>query len=74
MLAGHASDEFRTITSLKPLRTDVREDGVYLTIGEQFVEEWGFFIPRDPSFQPVVGGDPMFTPLGEGVWRYDAAG
>jgi hypothetical protein len=74
LMANHASDEFRTIASLRPLRIDVRDDGVYLVMGEHFVEEWGFFIPHDGAFKPRAGGDPSFKPLAEGVWRYDIAG
>ena len=74
MMANGASDEFRTIARLKPLRIDVREDGVYLVMGEHLVEAWGFFIPHDGPFEPRADGDPSFQQLGQGVWRYDVAG
>ena len=74
MIANNATVDTHVIESLKPEYVDVQPDGVYIKIGGFFVTQFGFFVPHDPAFKPAEGGDPSFTPLGEGVWRYDFAG
>lgn len=74
MILSVATDEFPVITALKAESVSTKPDGVYITMGRQFVEEWGFFVPRDPGFKPAAGGDPRFEALGHGVYRYDVAG
>jgi hypothetical protein len=74
MIANNATVETTVIEDLKPRRVRVEPDGVYIAIGGFFVTEYGFFVPRLVNFTPTSGGDPSYTPLGEGVWRYDIAG
>lgn len=74
MMATNATIETTAIEDVHPQGIRVEADGVYIKTGSLFVTEWGFFVPLDPAFKPAEGGDPSFTPLGEGVWRYDIAG
>ncbi len=74
MILSVATDEFPVITAMKAESVATKPDGVYITIGRQFVEEWGFFVPRDPAFVAPEGGDPRFELLEHGVYRYDIAG
>lgn len=74
MMANNATIETTAIEGVHPQSIRIEADGVYIKTGSLFVSEWGFFVPLDPTFKPAKGGDPSFTPLGEGVWRYDTAG
>ncbi|MEQ1783109.1 MAG: hypothetical protein ABMA14_17260, partial [Hyphomonadaceae bacterium] len=74
MIASVATDEFPVITALKAESITTKPDGVYITMGRQFGEEWGFFVPRDPESKPQAGGDPRFELLRDGVYRHDVAG
>lgn len=63
-----------TIPSLKPSNVVVRKDGLYVETREVFVDESGYFVPRDGTrFKPPHGAGLSFTPLGDGVWWYHLA-
>lgn len=74
MMANNATIETTAIEDVHPQSTRVESDGVYIKIGGFGAMEFGFFVPHDPAFKPPEAGDPSYTPLGEGVWRYDVAG
>jgi hypothetical protein len=65
----------KAIRSLEP--QDVRADaiGLYVSMGAVFTQEWGYFIPRnEAAFSPMVGGDPSYRGLGDGVYWYGVKG
>lgn len=74
MITNNATIETTAIENVHPQAIRIETDGVYIRIGGFYVTEHGFFVPLDPAFKPPQGGDPSYTPLGEGVWRYDIAG
>jgi hypothetical protein len=74
MMANNATIETTAIEDVHPQGIRVETDGVYIKIGGSNVTEYGFFVPHDPAFRQPAAGDPSYTPLGEGVWRYDIAG
>ena len=70
----------RTIASIAPdrvytLRNGLAADGLYIVTGNLFVWERGYFVPADKgAFRPVLGSDPSFELMGEGVYRYENKG
>lgn len=64
-----------TIRGLKPQRVRALAEGLYIETGSFLVEEWGYFVPRDPdTFDPKASGDPSYEHLGEGVYQYEFKG
>ena len=64
-----------TIRALKPQSVRATPEGLNIMIGSFFVEEWGYFAPRDVvSFSPESFGDPSFEHVGEGVNWYEIKG
>lgn len=74
MMASNATIETIAIEDVHPQSIRVEADGVYIRIGGFFVTEYGFFVPHNPAFKLPEAGDASYTPLGEGVWRYEIAG
>lgn len=58
------------LARLKPKRMYVTPEGLYVVLSASFVEERGLFVPRLLAFAPLAGGDPAYTPLGQGVFSY----
>lgn len=74
IIANNATVETDVIDGLNARSVDVQPDGVYIVMGGFFVTQYGFFVPHNPDFTPTKGSDPSYTPLGDGVWRFDFAG
>jgi hypothetical protein len=53
---------------------DLADEGLYIEIWTFFVEERGYFVPRDPQWTPNRQPETDFTPIGEGVFYYRIAG
>ena len=63
------------IRVLGPKAVRVTPDGLYVVTSSWFVEEVGFFVPRDPdAFSPVAGGDPEYRRLHGHVFSYRIRG
>jgi hypothetical protein len=65
----------KTIQSLEPQDVRANAIGLYVSMGSVFAQEWGYFIPRDEAaFSPMVGADPSYRGLAEGVYWYVVKG
>ena len=79
-LAGRDIPENRwpkTIKALKPLsvRQRAEPDGLYINVSTFFVQESGYFVPRDRAFAPPSDiAEPSLRHLREGVYWYHFAG
>lgn len=62
------------IARLDPERVYVTSEGLHIVTSSAFVEEQGFFVPRDPTFAPQAGGDPTYVPVRSGVFSYRLKG
>jgi hypothetical protein len=63
-----------SIRRLQPLRVRGSREGLYITTAECFVEESGAFIPLQPDFVGLRGGDPEYEPLGDSIFHYRIRG
>jgi hypothetical protein len=62
------------ITALHPIEVHLAREGVYIEMRQVFVDESGYFVPREGAkFKPLVGRGLSYTPLGNGVWWYHLA-
>jgi hypothetical protein len=66
----------KTIRSLGPQDVRAEDFGLYIAMGSFFAREWGYFVPRnEAAFSPMVlGGDPSYRSLGDGVYSYEVKG
>jgi hypothetical protein len=63
------------IRVLDPKAVRIAADGLYVVTSSWFVQETGFFVPRDPdAFSPVAGGDPEYRRLYGHVFSYRIRG
>lgn len=62
------------IRRLHPRRVRADDDGVYVVMTSFFVTEAGLFVPRDPRFVAPAGTDPVYAPVGRGVFFYRVEG
>ena len=64
-----------TIRMLQPQSVSTDSQGVYVKMGELFVEEWGYFVPWNAvAFDPSASGDPSYRALGSDVYWYEIKG
>jgi len=60
---------------LGPKTVRVTPEGVFITFGSLYVEEWGLFVlPKRSDYRPQQGTDPSFRVLWGRVYRYDITG
>lgn len=65
----------KTIRALNPQFVRTASEGLYIVTGSFFVEEQGYFVPRDEAvISPSAGSDPSFKFLGESVYWYEIKG
>jgi hypothetical protein len=72
---GASAARPQEIRVLGPKSVRVAPDGLYVVTSSWFVEEAGFFVPRDPNaFSPVAGSEPEFRRLYGHVFSYRIRG
>jgi hypothetical protein len=72
MISGPLPSE---IGNLKLKSVRIAPEGVYMETSSSFVQEAGFFVPRDPAtFIAVSGSDPEYRRLHGGVFSYRIRG
>jgi hypothetical protein len=65
----------KAIKSLEPRNVRADAMGLRISVGSFMVEEWGYFVPRnEAAFSPMVGGDPSYRGLGDGVYWFEVKG
>jgi hypothetical protein len=64
-----------SIARLKPERVSVAGDGLYVIVEHAFVDEWGYYVLRDPDdTMPEQAGDQTYERLGPGIYWWTDAG
>ena len=81
LLLSHSDGEIgkahwpSSILALEPKSVHASPEGLYICTSEFFVEERGFFVPRQPGKVVATSGtDPSYIPVVSGLFTYRVKG